>query len=99
MLSACFQYVFVFHSTFQICHSRMIRIGQLIAVENIIEGGASMYSHILHQQRMVLCLKKNQSTPRPSEHPPVMGEKMPKLWCFVSAGRILNLFQQKFSPS
>ena len=23
-------------------------------------------------------LKKNQSTPRPSEHPPVMGEKMPK---------------------
>ena len=24
------------------------------------------------------CLKKNQSTPRPSEHPPVMGGKMPK---------------------
>ena len=24
------------------------------------------------------CLKKNQSTPRPSEHPPVMGEKMSK---------------------
>ena len=24
-------------------------------------------------------LKKNQSTPRPSEHPPVMGEKMSKL--------------------
>ena len=23
-------------------------------------------------------LKKNQSTPRPSEHPPVMGEKMSK---------------------
>ena len=22
------------------------------------------------------CLKKNQSTPRPSEHPPVMGEKI-----------------------
>ena len=25
-----------------------------------------------------LFLKKNQSTPRPSEHPPVMGEKMSK---------------------
>ena len=24
------------------------------------------------------CLKKNQSAPRPSEHPPVMGEKMSK---------------------
>ena len=23
-----------------------------------------------------VCLKKNQTTPRPSEHPPVMGEKM-----------------------
>ena len=25
-----------------------------------------------------LCLKKNQTTPRPSEHPPVMGGKMSK---------------------
>ena len=25
-----------------------------------------------------VCLKKNQSTPGPSEHPPVMGEKMSK---------------------
>ena len=25
--------------------------------------------------RFFFCLKKNQSTPRPSEHPPVMGEK------------------------
>ena len=25
-----------------------------------------------------VCLKKNQSTPRPSEHSPVMGEKMTK---------------------
>ena len=25
-----------------------------------------------------LFLKKNQTTPRPSEHPPVMGEKMSK---------------------
>ena len=27
---------------------------------------------------MDCCLKKNQNTPRPSEHPPVMGEKMSK---------------------
>ena len=25
---------------------------------------------------MQCCLKKNQTTPRPSEHPPVMGEKI-----------------------
>ena len=28
-------------------------------------------------------LKKNQTTPRPSEHPPVMGEKMSILLCEV----------------
>ena len=27
---------------------------------------------------VIVCLKKNQSTPRPSEHPPVMGGKMSK---------------------
>ena len=27
----------------------------------------------------VYCLKKNQNAPRPSEHPPVRGEKMSKL--------------------
>ena len=33
---------------------------------------------------VVFCfLKKNQSTPRPSEHPPVMGEKMLFLLCFL----------------
>ena len=29
-----------------------------------------------------MCSKKNQSTPRPSEHPPVMGGKMSKRCCF-----------------
>ena len=28
--------------------------------------------------RFGMSLKKNQNTPRPSEHPPVMGEKMSK---------------------
>ena len=28
--------------------------------------------------RIYMCIKKNQTTPRPSEHPPVMGEKMSK---------------------
>ena len=32
------------------------------------------YNNVLVQ----MILKKNQSTPRPSEHPPVMGEKMSK---------------------
>ena len=27
---------------------------------------------------LMIYLKKNQTTPRPSEHPPVMGEKMSK---------------------
>ena len=32
------------------------------------------------------CLKKNQSTPRPSEHPPVMGGEMSKRFaCFAAA--------------
>ena len=29
-------------------------------------------------KQLLLFLKKNQTTPRPSEHPPVMGEKMSK---------------------
>ena len=29
----------------------------------------------LLQTSTVICLKKNQNAPRPSEHPPVMGEK------------------------
>ena len=43
-------------------------------------------------------LKKNQSTPRPSEHPPVMGEKMSKrlggikgCYCMVLEKLKLNL--------
>ena len=33
---------------------------------------------------IIICLKKNQSTPRPSEHPPVMGEKMSKRYILSS---------------
>ena len=32
----------------------------------------------IHKIALCHCLKKKQSTPRPSEHPPVMGEKMSK---------------------
>ena len=39
-------------------------------------GGGSKIWSILWQR----FLKKNQNAPRPSEHPPVMGEKMSK--CF-----------------
>ena len=37
-------------------------------------------------------LKKNQITPRPSEHPPVMGEKMSKRLGGIKRLQIQNLF-------
>ena len=37
-------------------------------------------------------LKKNQSTPRPSEHPPVMGEKNVKTFRWDQRLQIQNLF-------
>ena len=37
-------------------------------------------------------LKKNQTTPRPSEHPPVMGEKMSKRLGGVKGLQIQNHF-------
>ena len=39
-----------------------------------------------------LCLRKNQTTPRPSEHPPVMGEKMSKRLGGIKRLQIQNLF-------
>ena len=41
---------------------------------------------------VLLYLKKNQNTPRPSEHPPVMGEKMPKRLGGIKSLQIQNLF-------
>ena len=38
------------------------------------------------------CLKKNQTTPRPSEHPPVMGEKMSKRLGGIKRLQIQNHF-------
>ena len=37
-----------------------------------------LFDYILVVQRFVLFLKKNQNAPRPSEHPPSLGEKMSK---------------------
>ena len=37
-------------------------------------------------------LKKNQNTPRPSEHPPVIGEKMSKRLGGIKRLQIQNLF-------
>ena len=37
--------------------------------------GGKKIQQFFHEMK---CLKKNQNTPRPSEHPPVMGEKMSK---------------------
>ena len=38
------------------------------------------------------CLKKNQNTPRPSKHPPVMEEKMSKRLGGIKRLQIQNLF-------
>ena len=38
------------------------------------------------------CLKKNQTTPRLAEHPPVMGEKMSKRLGGIKRLQIQNLF-------
>ena len=42
------------------------------------------------------CLKKNQTTPRPSEHPPGMGEKMSKRLGGIKRLQIQNLFMCSF---
>ena len=51
-------------------------------VNSIISGRSPLYTYINHHvgtpKQKQTSLKKNQSTPRPSEHPPVMGEKMSK---------------------
>ena len=41
---------------------------------------------------MKMCLKKNQTTPRPSEHPPVMGGKMSKRLGGIKRLQIQNHF-------
>ena len=41
-------------------------------------------------------LKKNQTTPRPSEHPPVMGGKMSKRLGGIKRLQIQNLFMMAF---
>ena len=43
-----------------------------------INGSIEMSVFRTGQVRSGGCLKKNQSIPRPSDHPPVMGEKMSK---------------------
>ena len=37
------------------------------------------------------CLKKNQSTPRPSEHPPVLGGKCQNVWVGSKAANTKSL--------
>ena len=52
--------------------------------------------YAFHKQRFpsesYIFLKKNQNTPRPSEHPPVMGEKMSKRLGGIKRLQIQNLF-------
>ena len=41
----------------------------------LVFGGDIVCFMYLTSSQSVLCLKKNQNAPRPSEHPPVMGKK------------------------
>ena len=45
-----------------------------------------------YHARAYRCLKKNQTTPRPSEHPPVMGGEMSKRLGGIKRLQIQNLF-------
>ena len=47
---------------------------------------------LLTQTPVIYYLKKNQNTPRPSEHPPVMGEKMSKRLGGIKRLQIQNIF-------
>ena len=47
---------------------------------------------LAYEGSMHCYLKKNQTTPRPSEHPPVMGEKMSKRLGEIKRLQIQNLF-------
>ena len=47
-----------------------------------------MFDDVLH----TMFLKKNQSTPRPSEHPPVMGGKMSKRLGGIKGCKLFSLF-------
>ena len=53
-----------YNSVFRVCYITSIDVDVILDTCSTIE--------------IIICLKKNQSTPRPSEHPPVMGEKMSK---------------------
>ena len=48
------------------------------SVRDWYKGMDVLMVHQTHARDGVQSLKKNQSAPRPSEHPPVMGEKMSK---------------------
>ena len=55
-------------------------------------GGDIVFFIYLTSSQSVLCLKKNQTPPRPSEHPPVMGGKMSKRLGGIKRLQIQNLF-------
>ena len=50
------------------------------------------YSNVIIEEIRVRYLNKNQTTPRHSEHPPVMGEKMSKRLGGIKRLQIQNLF-------
>ena len=59
---------------------------------NLHGGVFRKYGHLGLFEAKHKCLKKNQNTPRPSEYPPVMGEKMSKRLGGIKRLQIQNLF-------
>ena len=68
--------------------------GKRLGLELDLNVGVRMSSMFGNQRirTLFISLKKNQTTPRPSEHPPVMGEKMSKRLGGIKRLQIQNLF-------
>ena len=63
---------------------RHIRYSTVYSVRSVVKRRLPFLLHV--------CLKKNQTTPRPSEHPPVMGGKMSKRLGGIKRLQIQNHF-------
>ena len=54
------------------------RSSRIVDTDIVFSGRTTVFMPLFYRstdQPVFKCLKKNQNAPRPSEHPPVMGEK------------------------
>ena len=56
----------------------------LVLLDSANPVGKIMCAHLFPHPDRNCCLKKNQNAPRPSEHPPVMGEKCQNVLLFLT---------------